>query len=216
MSQAKKSGAGRPKSEEKKHQILLAASDSFLECGFVATSMDQVANRAGVSKQTVYSHFANKDTLYTEVIKAKCAQYQLDEEHIELANASPEKVLHQLGLQFVHLILDPDVISMYKIVIGEVNTNKHVAELFYNAGSQRGLKLLANYLNKQTVYPISEDIASELSTCFFNVLKGEYHMKSLLNIPFTVVEPEIEKHVSRTVKWAMLCLQHESEHISNK
>ncbi|UAA38269.1 TetR/AcrR family transcriptional regulator [Paraneptunicella aestuarii] len=211
MNQERKPGAGRPKSEEKKHQILCAATDSFLECGFAGTSMDQVANLAGVSKQTVYSHFENKDTLYIEVIKAKCAEYQLDEEHIEMATEEPEQVLRKLGMQFIQLLLDPNVIRMYKMVIGEVNTTTNVAELFYNAGSQRGLHLVAQYLLKQPNYPVSEKTAFELSTLYFNSLKGEYHMKSMLNIPFNAQKSELEEHVQRTVKWVMLCLRHESE-----
>jgi len=54
----------RGKSDTKRQQILEAASEVFLANGFEGTRMDQVAEHSGVSKQTVYSHFGNKDDLF--------------------------------------------------------------------------------------------------------------------------------------------------------
>ena len=70
--------AGRPKSEAKAEAILGAAAELFLAQGFQGTSMDAVAKRAGVSKQTVYSHFANKEELFKACIGAKVAGYGFD------------------------------------------------------------------------------------------------------------------------------------------
>ena len=61
---------GRPKSEEKYHLILHAASCLFLKEGFANTSMDTVAKASGVSKQTVYSHFEGKDALFKAAISS--------------------------------------------------------------------------------------------------------------------------------------------------
>lgn len=60
---------GRPRDAEKNNAIVEAASLLFLEQGFDGTSMDEVAKRAGVSKQTVYSHFSGKEQLFSHVIK---------------------------------------------------------------------------------------------------------------------------------------------------
>ena len=58
------------KSRPDKHDaIIRAASEMFLAEGFDRTSLDQIAQRAGVSKQTIYSHFADKEALF----KAICA-----------------------------------------------------------------------------------------------------------------------------------------------
>ena len=51
----------RSKSESKRKQILDAATILFTEQGYSSTSMDLIAKNANVSKQTVYSHFGNKD-----------------------------------------------------------------------------------------------------------------------------------------------------------
>ncbi|MBP7665126.1 MAG: TetR/AcrR family transcriptional regulator, partial [Shewanella sp.] len=52
------------RSEQKRQQVLVAAIDLFCRQGFPHTSMDEVAKLAGVSKQTVYSHYGSKDELF--------------------------------------------------------------------------------------------------------------------------------------------------------
>ncbi len=54
-------------SEQKRAAILQAAKEEFLSQGFRTTSMDRVAERAGVSKRTVYNHFENKEVLFRAV-----------------------------------------------------------------------------------------------------------------------------------------------------
>lgn len=64
-------GPDRPqtRSELKHEAIINAAAYEFREGGFAATSMDRIAERAGVSKRTVYNHFANKDALFGAILE---------------------------------------------------------------------------------------------------------------------------------------------------
>ena len=68
------------RSEQKREQILLAAKELFCEQGFPNTSMDEVAKLAGVSKQTVYSHFGCKDDLFVASIESKCIMHGVNDE----------------------------------------------------------------------------------------------------------------------------------------
>lgn len=56
----------------KRNAVLDAAQASFLELGYAQTRMDLVAERAGVSKATVYAHFASKEDLFSAVIYRRC------------------------------------------------------------------------------------------------------------------------------------------------
>src|SRR5262249_56151890 len=64
------SSVGTDRSGRKRRAIMDAATTLFLRQGYPGTSMDQIAARAGVSKQTVYKHFADKERLFVEIVVA--------------------------------------------------------------------------------------------------------------------------------------------------
>ena len=66
--------SGRPKDLEKRAKILQAATSIFLKMGYHATSMNQIALEAGVSKLTVYNHFQDKGNLFICAIERSCEE----------------------------------------------------------------------------------------------------------------------------------------------
>lgn len=69
----------RPRSEEAHEKVIHAALALFGERGIEATSMDAIARASGVSKATIYKHWADKETLLMEVM---CHVHGLDEERV--------------------------------------------------------------------------------------------------------------------------------------
>src|SRR6201984_748693 len=66
--------SGRPRrnresAPDRREAILAAALDEFSARGFAAARLDDVARRAGVAKGTIYLHFADKETLFQELIR---------------------------------------------------------------------------------------------------------------------------------------------------
>jgi TetR/AcrR family transcriptional repressor of mexJK operon len=59
----------RRRSEGKKAAILEAAETLFTSEGYERTSVDAIAARAGVSKRTVYDHYADKETIFLRVLE---------------------------------------------------------------------------------------------------------------------------------------------------
>jgi TetR/AcrR family transcriptional regulator of autoinduction and epiphytic fitness len=59
---------GRPVSMEKRKAILKAARAEFSNLGYRDASMDAIADKAGVSKRTLYNHFAGKERLFRELV----------------------------------------------------------------------------------------------------------------------------------------------------
>ena len=66
---AARSGTRAKRSAERRDAILAAALDEFAARGFAATRLDDVAKRADVAKGTIYLHFADKETLFQELIR---------------------------------------------------------------------------------------------------------------------------------------------------
>ena len=56
------------RSDRKRRAILEAATARFLRNGYLGTSMDEIAADASVSKQTVYKHFDDKQSLFREIV----------------------------------------------------------------------------------------------------------------------------------------------------
>ena len=54
----------------RRESILRAAAGAFAQQGFAATSMDEVAAEAGISRLILYRHFDSKEALYTAVLLA--------------------------------------------------------------------------------------------------------------------------------------------------
>src|SRR5690606_24545942 len=97
-------GPGRPKDLGKRAAILDAAKELFIEQGFNGISMDGIAAAAGVSKLTVYSHFGDKETLFTEAIQAKCVEMMPDELFVPDSEGPLRDQLLGIGDAFFTLI----------------------------------------------------------------------------------------------------------------
>jgi len=168
--------------------------------------MDAVAKNSGVSKQTVYSHFSNKEALFIAVIDGKCQAYQLDESLLANDALQLNDVLNTMGRQVVKLLHDEQVIAIYRVVIGESSSNPRVAELFYQAGPQHSLNMLAKSFKTFIHQPMSDEFAYKCAVTFFNLLKGEFHVKSILSLEYALTDEEQEQQVADAIRHIQLML----------
>ena len=188
---------GRPKSEQKRKQILSGAADLLLSNGYSNSSMEAVAKASGVSKQTVYSHFTSKDALYTAIIEDKCQQYQIQDASINVSTQALDEILTIIGLRFIKLLTDKNVIAMYQLVIGESKLNNHVAQLFYDAGPLHSIKIVAQLLQQHPSSALNNDAAMETAHDFFNLLKSDFHMLSMLQLPYALNDKNAQQHAKK-------------------
>ncbi len=173
---------GRPRSEEKRDAILHAAGNLFLEHGVERTSMDAVAQRAGVSKQTVYSHFAGKEDLLNECVGCKLEDYQLgttlDTEGLPLREG-----LLVMASRFLDLVYDEGVVSMYRVIIGSSTAHPDLAQLFFAAGPLRTIdaftRFIAGHAAAGRLCVDEPRLAGEM---LIGMLTGGAHMRRILNV----------------------------------
>ena len=106
--------------DRKRADILSAAVAEFRSFGFAATSMDRIAATAGVSKRTVYNHFASKDELFTAIL------WQLWEasQAVEAVAYAPAQPLREQLLRFIRqkmrLMSDASFIDLSRVAIAEL------------------------------------------------------------------------------------------------
>jgi TetR/AcrR family transcriptional repressor of mexJK operon len=194
MLEAKKQ-MGRPKSEEKKHVIMEAATQLFLEHGFANTTMDAVAAQASVSKQTVYSHFQNKDNLFREMVIAKSDELSALPDLLDQDELPLQELLISLSLGFLELMYCEESIALHRIIISEAVRNPKVAQLFFEVGPNRFKGMFSAYLKRQGekgVLKIEDPL--EVAGHFFCLLKGLHHMAVLMNV---AEKPSFEENLKQ-------------------
>ncbi len=188
---------GRPKSLEKQAAIRHAAANMFLSVGWEGTSMDAVAAAAGVSKQTVYSHFRSKDDLFRSCVRSKIELYQLN---VDPA-AQPDLAtgLGKFARSLLELLRDPEVMAMYRLLVAHSTDFPKLVLNFHEAGPQAGLETVRRLLLHFEPEVFADQ--SDAAACdFIAQVHHRYFAELLLAIRPTIDDGEIRAHVERSVR----------------
>jgi TetR/AcrR family transcriptional regulator, mexJK operon transcriptional repressor len=143
----------RGPSRTKRHDILAAAYRLFLQHGFAATTIEDVATEAGVSKQTVYAHFGDgddpvKDTLFRAMVEREVGLRHLDAHPLEVTMALThdlEDDLRTFARHHLHLVMRPDLIQLRRMLIGEAERFPGLANVWWTNGPVRSFELFAGW-----------------------------------------------------------------------
>ncbi len=190
------SGPGRPKDLTKRASILEAAKRMFTEHGFDGASMDQIATEAGVSKLTVYSHFGDKETLFSTVVKAYCDQSLPS----MLFDPAPDTPLRErlllIARAFYAMISSPEAISGHRVMCMPQITDSSIPRLFWEAGPQRVqlefARLLQRRIDAGQLDIPDIDLASSQ---FFVLLKGDQHARLVFGCCEGGDGDAVERHI---------------------
>ncbi|MPY93622.1 MAG: TetR family transcriptional regulator [Acidimicrobiia bacterium] len=135
-----------PRTSRKRRAILGAASTVFLRNGYVGTSMDEIAALAAVSKQTVYKHFADKERLFAELVvtTVREASDPVHDEVLDLTySGKVEADLRDLARRQLAKVMQPQVLQLRRLVIGEASRFPELGRTFYELGPERTIAALA-------------------------------------------------------------------------
>jgi len=195
----KPSSPGRPKDLGKRAAILEAAKRMFTAHGFERVSMDQIAAEAGVSKLTVYSHFGDKETLFSAAISAKCEEQLANGLFAVDPDSSLRDQLLGIGRAFLTLINSEESLAILRVVATQPPPTK-LGQLFWDAGPRLVQEALASFLRDEIAagaldIPDVQRAASQ----FLCMLKGEMNMLLLCGCIEQIDPVEAEAHVQATV-----------------
>ncbi len=167
----------------KAEAILAAAEQAFLGGGFGAASMDAIARAAGVSKATVYAHFAGKEELFGAVV-ADQSQRRFGGFSAEALDPGDiARSLLTIAVRFLDLILSPEAIALNRIIIGEVTRFPALGQVFWEAGPARTRVQIETFLRRAAAIG-SLDVPDPRLAAeqFLALARGEIHQRCLLRL----------------------------------
>jgi TetR/AcrR family transcriptional regulator, mexJK operon transcriptional repressor len=157
-------GAGRPeagasaadveegRTARKRRAIVNAATEVFLHHGYLGASMDEVAARAGVSKQTVYKQFTDKEHLFAEIILGTTVEVVdgLSRAYADTLEAAtdPRRAFRGLARCLLDNLTQPDVLRLRRLVLAEADRFPGISGAWFDDAFHRSLVLLGESMTR--------------------------------------------------------------------
>lgn len=130
-------------------ELLAAALDLFVERGFAATRLDDVATRAGVSKGTLYLYFTNKEELFKAVVRENVVPVLgAAEGIIESYEGSTIDLFRELVLAWWERIGATKLSGISKLIMAESSNFPEVAQFYHDEVIKRGDAMIARMLER--------------------------------------------------------------------
>lgn len=147
MKKAAITPARQRRKEARPAELLAAALDIFVERGFSATKLDDVAARAGVSKGTLYLYFASKEELFKAVIQQGIVPVvEQGEEMLAQHGGDAATLLRDLTYRWWELVGNTKLAGVLKLIISEAGNFPEVARYFHDNVTSRIDDLLGKVL----------------------------------------------------------------------
>jgi AcrR family transcriptional regulator len=147
--QAKTEPRWERRKESRPAELTEAALDLFAEKGFAATRLDDVAQRAGVSKGTLYLYFDSKEDLFKAVVRQGLVPALVEAEKlVDQFEGSAADLFRQIVLGWWQLIGDSRLSAIPKIMISEARNFPEIADFYYEEVIERGSSLFVRALER--------------------------------------------------------------------
>ena len=196
-----KSKAAPSGEDQLSERLLNAATEVFLEKGFAATSVDEIAARAKASKITFYHHFGNKEKLFEAIVmRLNSSMFRGFADALE-ADVPVEQALYRFIKQLAEMLYTDQAVKLVRVLHAEAARFPELAEIFDKAGPQRAHALLAEYFKLQIrnghmlrVDPLTA--ADHL----IHLSLGEAFRRVLLGLASTPSPKDVERRINAALK----------------
>jgi AcrR family transcriptional regulator len=182
------------------NRLLDSATKVFMEKGFDATSMGEIAKLARASTETFYRHFPTKEELFERVLLRRTQLLKGELNSVLLSGDAPEKALTAFGELGLSLLLAPEAISLHRVLVMEKGRFPNVVESFHAQGPERVQAALASYLAEQVkkgrLRKMNPDVGARQ---FFDLVIPEFHFGMELRSRPAPTKAEMRQRVKEAI-----------------
>lgn len=146
--------AESPRSKRK--QILEAAIRVFLQHGYAATTLQKVAEEAHVIRATIYSHFADKNELFTAIIEELTINQLGEDFQQRIAAASPREFVYIMRDFVQSRKQNKEYLALLRTVIGESERFPDLARLYFKTVYSQGMVVAKRYFDQHPELEIKD------------------------------------------------------------
>ena len=164
---------GRPAKEGRTEDILEAALAAFSATGFAATRLDDVAERAGISKATIYLYFKNKEDLFEGVVRRWIVPpVRQIEDLAGRDDVSAEDLIRAQIRTFYRDLVGTRLRLIMRLMVAEGERFPHLVDFYYTNVIQRGLAALSRAIQR-------------------GIDRGEFRPTAAVDLPQAIAGPAI-------------------------
>jgi TetR/AcrR family transcriptional regulator, mexJK operon transcriptional repressor len=191
---------GDPRVARSRAAVLHAGRELFLQKGYAGATMEEIAARAGLTKRTVYNHYADKEALFVEIVSEVIAYAErfaggLREEFtVRVSAGNVRPWLGDLGCRLALAIVRPEVVALRRLLIGEARAFPTLARDYFDRAPGQVMNVLAegfDHLGRTGVLRVSD--APRAASQFAYLVAGEPLDRAIL-VGRTPPREEIDAH----------------------
>jgi AcrR family transcriptional regulator len=149
MNAPRQNGRWTRRKEARPAELMAAALDIFVDRGFAATRLDEVAASAGVSKGTLYLYFSSKEELFKAVIRSGIVPViERSERQLLEHKGSAIELLRQIIMGWWSSVGDTKLGGIPKLVFSECRNFPEIGKFYYDEVMSRGHRLVQTVLEQ--------------------------------------------------------------------
>ncbi|RJX30652.1 MAG: TetR/AcrR family transcriptional regulator [Oxalobacter sp.] len=135
--------------EARPGELLEAALELFVERGFAATRLEDVAKKAGVSKGTLYLYFSGKEELFKAVVRETLLpKLEAAEDIVKNKMADSIELFRYIIHGWWEQIGNTRLAGLSKLVLSESGNFPELAEFYHKEFISRGMTMIAGLLER--------------------------------------------------------------------
>jgi AcrR family transcriptional regulator len=201
------------RSERKQAAIVGAAAEVFLSTGYAGASMDEIASRSGVSKQTVYKHFTSKEALFIAVMGQMMgeADIAVHQGLPKVENrAQLEAYLLDYAVRQLVIVLTPGLMQLRRLVIAEAQRFPELARQLYARGPARAVEAMGAAFEQLAAKNLLQFSDASMAASQFNwlVMADPVNRVMMLGDAALPSQADIHRHAEAAVATFLAAFLH--------